>query len=292
MNNLIQNYKIILENLELNCKNNTSFTQIRQPKLSNLELVALNFTAEYMSISTELQLFRKLKGTILEHKIERSVYNKRKRKLLDYMETIRKVLLSKFDNTSQLFIIDSKPLEICEFARANRSKICSSPSVKPFFGYNAAKKKRYFGYKLHAVCNENGVINSFDFTPANVHDIHYLKEVKHNFSDCEIIGDKGYISADYQLDLFSFSQIKLSVPMRKNQHNFKKFPFDKSLKRKRIETVFSQLDGQFTMATNYAKTLVGFKTRILSKITTFTMIQYLNVFVFKRSINKTKINLC
>ncbi|MEC5395300.1 IS982 family transposase, partial [Bergeyella sp. RCAD1439] len=33
-------------------------------------------------------------------------------------------------------------------------------------------------------------------------------------------------------------------------------------------------------------------TRIVSKITSFTMIQYLNFFVFKRSLNKLKINLC
>ncbi len=45
--------------------------------------------------------------------------------------------------------------------------------VKPSYGYCAANKTRYFGYKLYAVCDENGIIHSFDFTPANIHDIHY-----------------------------------------------------------------------------------------------------------------------
>ena len=49
--------------------------------MSDLELVALNITAEYMSINSELQLFRCISGTDLDGKIERSVYNKRKRKL-------------------------------------------------------------------------------------------------------------------------------------------------------------------------------------------------------------------
>jgi len=59
MNNLIQNYEIILNHLNKTCGDIESFTQIRKPKLSNLELVSLNLTAEYMSINTELQLFIK-----------------------------------------------------------------------------------------------------------------------------------------------------------------------------------------------------------------------------------------
>jgi ribosomal protein L14E/L6E/L27E len=79
MNNLVQSYKTILEILTENCSHITSFKQIKQPKLSNLELTALNLTAEYMSINTECQLFRSIAGTELEAKIERSNYNKRRR---------------------------------------------------------------------------------------------------------------------------------------------------------------------------------------------------------------------
>ncbi len=84
MNNLIQNYKIILEELINTCSHIKTKPQIRVPKLSDLELVALNITAEYMSINSELQLFRYISKTELEQKIERSVYNRRKRKLFFY----------------------------------------------------------------------------------------------------------------------------------------------------------------------------------------------------------------
>jgi hypothetical protein len=72
-----------------------------------LELVALNITAEYMSINSELQLFRCIKGTILEDKIERSVYNKRKRRLFYYIEEIREILSNKFSKFTDVFIVDS-----------------------------------------------------------------------------------------------------------------------------------------------------------------------------------------
>jgi hypothetical protein len=74
----------------------------------------------------------------------------------------------------------------------------------------------FFGYKLHAVCSIGGVFKSFDLTKASVHDIHYLRNIKDEFSNCTIIGDKGYLSADYQLDMFECKRIKLETPMRKN----------------------------------------------------------------------------
>lgn len=39
--------------------------------------------------------------------------------------------------------------------------------------------------------------------------------------DCVLIGDKGYLSHNIQVDLFDSRNIKLEVPMRKNQSNFK-----------------------------------------------------------------------
>ena len=78
MNNLTQNYEIILSEFTKICSHIESFLQIRQPKLFNLELISFNITAEYISYNTELQLFRAIKRTFLEDKIERSGYNKRK----------------------------------------------------------------------------------------------------------------------------------------------------------------------------------------------------------------------
>ena len=292
MNNLIQNYKIILKELTKISGHIKTTKQIRLPKMSDLELVALNITAEYMSINSELQLFRCISGTVLDGKIERSVYNKRKRKLLPYIEKIRETLSGKFADFTDVFIVDSTPIEICKISRANRSAICTTDEIKPSFGYCAAQKSRYFGYKLHAVCDKNGIFHSFDFSPANVHDVNYLNDIKENFQNCLLIGDRGYISKEIQMDLFNYSRINLSVPMRKNQHDFVEFSRTKSKIRKRIETNISQLCGQFTINTNFAKTFQGLATRIVSKITSFTMIQYLNFFVFKRSLNKLKVNLC
>lgn len=143
MNNLIRNYKIILKELKQTCKNISTSKQIRRPKLSDMELVALNITAEYMSINSELQLFRCIFGTELEVKIERSVYNRRKRKLFSYIEKIRKTLSKKFSDFTDVFIVDSTPIAICKISRANRSAICSTEQIQPSFGYCASQKSNF-----------------------------------------------------------------------------------------------------------------------------------------------------
>lgn len=119
----------------------------------------------------------------------------------------------------------------------------------------------------------------------------YYKDVKHQINKCTLLGDMGYLSVNYQLDLFQSSEIKLETPMRKNQKEYQKQPYIFRKSRKRIETLYSQLCDQFMIRRNYAKSFDGFRTRILNKITALTMIQFLNKFVFHRPINNLKVNL-
>lgn len=292
MHNLIQSYELILNNLRILEINENAYFKPIQPKLSDLELVAINITAEYLGIDSEYQLFRNLKNTYVFEKIERSVYNRRRRKLFSWIEEIRRVIVSKLDDFENIFILDSMPLEVCKIARSGRTKICKEVYyAQPNRGFCASQQTSFYGYKLHAVCSKSGVFQSFDLSPASVHDINFLKDIKDQMSDCTLLGDRGYLSAEVQLDLFNSMNIKLETPMRANQKNYKKQPYIFMKSRKRIETLFSQLCDQFMIRRNYSKTFVGLKTRVVSKITSLTMIQYLNKFVFNRNINILKINL-
>ena len=91
---------------------------------------------------------------------------------------------------------------------------------------------------------------------ASVHDIHYLKDIKHSHNQCVLLADRAYLSKEYQPDLFHSNQIRLEVPMRSNQHRYKKQSFIFRKLRKRIETLFSQLCDQF-MIRRYAKSFDG-----------------------------------
>ena len=292
MSNLEASYKLILKELIKISKVENFYFKPRKPKLSDLELISLIILAEFKSIDSEYQLFREIKDFDIASKIERSVYNRRKRKLFPFIEEIRLKMVEKFNEFENYFIVDSMPLEVCKLARSSRSKICKEVDYAiPNKGFCASQNLHFYGYKLHAVCSISGIFQSFDLSPASVHDIHYLQDIKGQLSDCVLLGDKGYLSQTIQLDMFNEVNIQLETPKRKNQKDYKPqfYPFKKY--RKRIETLFSQLCDQFMIRRNYAKSFQGFKTRILAKITTLTTIQYLNKFVFDRNINNLKINL-
>jgi ribosomal protein S30 len=292
MHNFEASYKLILNHLKKITNKVDFYFKPITPKVSDIELISLILLAEFKSIDSEHQLFRELKGTLFESKIERTVYNRRKRKLLPYMEEIRLKMVEEFNQFENYFVVDSMPLEVCKLSRASRSKICKEQNfAQPNKGYCASQSLHFYGYKLHAVCSIDGIFQNFDLSPASVHDIHYLKDIKNQMSDCVILADKGYLSQEIQIDLFNQAKINLETPKRKNQKDYSPqfYPFKKY--RKRIETLFSQLCDQFMIRRNYAKSFHGFKTRILAKITTLTMIQHLNKFVFNRNINNLKINL-
>lgn len=287
MNNFSASYGKILEVLQKFTEKMNLLNQIRTPKLSDVELIAIDITAEYMSIDSERQLFRVLPME-LKSRIERSVYNRRKRGLFSCRESLRRQIIKQI-GLSDYYIVDSMPLEVCKLSRSSRTSICKEDyQTSPDKGYCASQKMYYYGYKLHSVCTVDGVLTDFDLSKASVHDIHYLKDIKNTYQNCCILADKGYLNIDYQLDLFETKRIKLEVPMRKNQHNYKPQASIFRKTRKRIETLFSQLCDQFMIRRNYAKSFDGFKTRILSKIMTVNTIQLINK-LNDKNINNLKI---
>ena len=286
MNSFTANYEKILQTLvKIESKMNF-LNQIRKPKLSDLELISIDLTSEFMGIDSERDLFRKLPYS-LSSRIERSVYNRRKRNLFTYRDSLRKKIACKI-SVSDYYIVDSIPLEICKLSRSSRSTVCrENYFTSPDRGYCASQNSSYYGYKLHAVCTTEGIFTDFDLTQASVHDIHYLKDIKQLYQNCTILGDKGYLSIDYQRDLFTYNQINMEVPMRKNQYGYKPQAYIFRKSRKRIETLFSQLCDQFMIRRNYAKSFDGFKNRILSKIMALTVIQWINK-LNNRNINNLK----
>ncbi|WP_407533333.1 IS982 family transposase [Elizabethkingia anophelis] len=291
MNNLNANYERILEVLrEISNENLVSY-QRRAPKLKDLELISLALTAEFMGIDSESHLFRHIPVTIRQ-KIDRSVYNRRKRRLANKIDEIRIKLSRSFNEFENIFIIDSMPVEVCKLSRSGTSKICKdSEYCYPNRGFCASQKMHFYGYKLHAVCSVNGVFQSVDLSPASVHDIHYLKDIREQLSDCTLLGDKGYLSSEMQIDLFNYAHIELETPKRVNQKDYKPQFYLFKKQRKRIETLFSQLCDQFMIRRNYAKSFEGFKTRLLAKITALTVVQFINKVYFNRNINNLKVSI-
>ncbi len=264
------------------------------PKFSDLEVVALGITAEAFGFDSENLLFHRLRHECKEDLpdlISRKQFNVRRKLTARLAEEIRKKVAVAIDGSEDVFCIDSKPVKICQNARAKRCVMGrDNIDVAPDWGYCASQGVHYYGYKLHAVCGIRGVIHSYDMTAASVHDLRYLNDVRWEYNDCTMLGDKGYLSAEVQKNLFEAADITLEVPYRLNQKNWHPPTWAYKRFRKRIETVFSQLNDNLMMIRNYAKQSCGLFTRMAGKIAAMTFMQYVN-FINHRPIGQIKYSL-
>lgn len=158
MSNIVNNYQRILETIQPLFQDIEQKTKVgRKPKMSDIEVVALSLTAEYMSIDSENALFERLKGCAIQNLLERSQFNKRRRILFELTEKIRKGLSRNFIEHEDCFIIDTMPLEVCRFSRHYRSKICKEDyQTSPEKGFCASQNMWFYGYKLHGTCSIQG----------------------------------------------------------------------------------------------------------------------------------------
>ena len=260
------------------------------PRFSDLEVIALSLTAEKFSVDSESYLFSLLEEykSDIPNLISRRQFNDRRKFTANLCEQIRKNIALAIDAGEDMFCVDSKPVPVCRIARAKRCKLGKNDfETAPNYGFCAAQNTYYYGYKLHALCGLKGVIHSYDLSKASVDDRYWLQDLKYEYQQSTIIGDKGYLKASLQLDLFETAQIHLEVPYRLNQKNWKPTfkPFAKA--RKRVETLFSQLDDQFMVCRNYAKQQVGLFARVISKVSALTVLQYIN-FINNKPIGRVK----
>jgi len=257
---------------------------------SDLEVIALSCTSEYLGYTSENHLFSLIDKTDFPNLLSRRQYNDRRKFLLNDFESIRRKIFCKITHSiKNAFVIDSMPLKVCRMARRYRNKV-GKDGLFGFadIGFCAAQDEWYFGFKLHATCTLDGVLATVDFTPASVHDVNYLKDISYTFQNCDIIGDKGYVSQPYKTLLMERSNIRLLTETRKNQKVIDFIPKEYKGKRKKIETIFSQLTDQFSIQKNYTKSAAGYFSRILSKITSMTVMNYINVHTNNVSASKIK----
>lgn len=253
----------------------------RKPKLSDTEIIALSLCQECLGIDSENWFLAKLKSDYrndFPNLVHITNYNKRRKRLVAWTEQVNRRLAGVLHEGEDVFMVDSVPVPVCKLAREQQLKICRHDfETAPDKGYSAVYKQYYIGYKLHLTIGMNGVYQGMELTKASVHDVHYLNEIKYSgLKACVLLGDKGYLSTEWQLDLFTSVNIELQTPKRANQKDYKPWPWVYKSTRKRIEVVFAQLCDQMMLKRNYAKTFEGLRTRIMGKVAAVTVLQYIN----------------
>jgi hypothetical protein len=83
-------------------------------------------------------------------------------------------------------------LPVCGYTRAPRERCFK---LQADYGYCAAKKLDYYGFKLGLRVARSGMITYFPLLPARPHDIQFLEELVEGFAGTVPPADKGFIDA-------------------------------------------------------------------------------------------------
>lgn len=249
------------------------------PDVSDSEIMTVALWCELCGISSEHAQIRYWQRHLLSFfpsVLERSRYHRRRVVVLSTLNALRQSLLTTTVlGVQDLRIIDSTPVPVITFRRAGFTPLFPEAA----YGYCAAKREYYYGFKFHLVTDKTGIPLHFDLTPANIPDIQMAEELLAVASPAAVtIADKGYVSAPVATTLYTRYQSTLLAAQRANQTT-RESPEDRRLLngwRQRIEVVNAMLKERFHLGKTFAKTLGGLVTRIIVKMTSFTMGVYVN----------------
>jgi hypothetical protein len=179
-------------------------------------------------------------------------------------------------NTTSIYVIDSLPIAVCDNIRIRRSKIYSD---EKFRGYQASKKRYFYGLKIHLMVTQDGQPVECFLTHGGFGDVDALKYYAYELPDGSIIyADKAY--NDYEIEdlLKEVDHIQL-MPMRKKNSKRALPPyisFVQSYHRKRVATAGSLIE-QLLPKSIHAVTSQGFALKVALFVIASSLNCYLNL---------------
>jgi Transposase DDE domain len=179
-------------------------------------------------------------------------------------------------NPDAIYVLDSLPIAVCDNIRIRRSKIYST---EDFRGYQASKKRYFYGLKIHLMVTQDGQPVECFLTPGGCGDVDALKYYTYELPDGSIIyADKAY--NDYEIEdlLKAVEHIQL-LPIRKKNSKRAWSPslsFVQSYHRKRVETAGS-LIAQLLPKSIHAVTSQGFELKVALFVIASSLNGYLNL---------------
>jgi Transposase DDE domain len=161
------------------------------------------------------------------------------------------------------------PLPACLFARAYR---CRRFKGEADFGKDTLLKHTFYGFRVHMRVCWPGLITRLSVAPANAHELSVLPELLESTRGLAV-GDRNYWSRQTKEELERSMGVALLAPYRTKKRD--PAPQRSALLsrfRYRIDTVFSQLSGRYSLKRVWAKDLWHLAGRLLDKVLSHTVL--------------------
>ena len=232
-----------------------------KPKMSPAEVITVAIVAaRHFGNNLECALLVMAEtGYIPKHRaLSVSRFNRQLHKQADFLAFCLQTLME-LSIEGDAFIIDSIPAPVCKRVRARR---CRKVRGAIYCGYCAAKKEKFFGFRLHLICSPEGLPCAFTMLPAALHDLTPIYELTVDLPDGACVyGDKAFNSGDDEAVL-ALDGLRL-IPVRRKNMTPNHWVDDMNLAyyRHGIETANSQLESMGIQRLR-ARTNTGFEIKV------------------------------
>ncbi len=255
------------------------------PNCPDSDILTIAWLLEYIGADSENSGYQRIKAdlkSVFPVLPERSRFNRRRRNLSVMSEGIRGALTQYLPKTD-VYIVDSFPMPVCDFKRAHTSKSdfkwADVTDTLATYGNCATKGLgTFFGFRGSLITTANGLPVDFAIASADIDDREVLALLAERGQYPMMLGDKGYISQQLQQELLETEGMVLLPTLRSNQKQQYPEAFRKlhGRMRRRIETTISQLTEQFHVSRVRARTHCGLRTRMSNKFGACLLGAFLN----------------
>lgn len=249
------------------------------PALSDEEVITIEICGEYFGLSQDEAIFdhfRTYYQSFFPQLQQRTSFVRQAANLWAVKARMQQRLtILSGQAADEVQIIDTLPLPVCTYTRSGRDRC-----FKPFadYGYCAAKKLKYYGFKLGLRISRVGMIIAYPLLPARPHDSQLLDDMIAGFEGV-VPADKGFVDGFRQRELARKRHIELVVPARSNMAEKPPKAILKTCSRwrKLVETVGSHLTERYNIAQTRARDLWHYQHRLIRKVLSHTICVFINL---------------
>lgn len=241
------------------------------PLLHDSEVLTIEIAGAFFGLDTDAGIvahFRRTYPHLFPRllQVDRTTFVRQAANLWQVKEALWQYLLTRIDHDPALSLIDSCPIPVCRFARVPHSRRLREYSA---YGKDEAAQQVYYGMRLHARLCWPGVIVAFALTPADAGDLPVATDALLPGIGGWVLADRNYANTWQQAQWRERGLDVLAPPKHRSRE---RRPWPRALihKRRRIETVFSQLVGRYHVKRVWAHDLWHLASRWLRCVLSHT----------------------
>ena len=137
-------------------------------KLSDSEVITIELVGAFWKLGTDQDLFRHFRRYHAAEfpalaRLHRTTFARQAANLWRVKQLIQQRLARRLAGGDPLWLVDSLPIDACQFARAT---FCRRFAGQADYGYCHLRKRTFYGFRLHLRTSRDGIVLGYHLAPA------------------------------------------------------------------------------------------------------------------------------